>query len=143
MQLTQFTDYALRTLIYVALKKDRPSTVTEIADNYGISKNHLVKVVHKLGQLGILETIRGNQGGIKLNGKPADVNIGALVQQIEPHFFVVECFDSVNQNCVISPACKLKHVLGEATNNFIETLNEYTLEDITQNSAELSGLLQQ
>ena len=141
MQLTQFTDYALRVLIYVALKEDATSTITEISESYHISRNHLVKVVHKLGQLGILNTTRGNQGGIRLSQKPGEINIGKLVQQIEPHFFIVECFDKKNGKCVITPVCKLSTILQQAKNRFIETLNDYTLADVTQNSGELRKIL--
>jgi len=141
MQLTQFTDYALRVLIYVALKQEETSTIIEIADTYGISKNHLVKVVHKLGQLDILKTIRGNKGGLQLNLQPNQINIRALVQQIEPHFFIVECLDKKNGKCIISPVCELKHVLSKAKNSFIDTLSAYTLADITKNSNQLKKIL--
>jgi Rrf2 family transcriptional regulator, nitric oxide-sensitive transcriptional repressor len=141
MQLTQFTDYALRVLIYVALKQESTSTITEIADSYGISKNHLVKVVNKLGQIDVLKTIRGNKGGIQLNIDPSQINIGKLVQQIEPHFFIVECLDRENGKCIISPVCELKHILDKAKNNFLATLSEYTLSDVVKNSAQLKKIL--
>lgn len=141
MQLTQFTDYALRTLIYVALKDGETSTVNEIAESYDISKNHLVKIVHKLGQLGILNTTRGNHGGIQLNREPNEINIGELVQLIEPNFFIVECFDKKNGRCAISSACTLKTILCQAKNSFIATLTQYTLADLTKNSNELKKIL--
>lgn len=141
MQLTQFTDYALRTLIYVAIKKDI-CTITEIADSYAISRNHLVKVVHKLGQLDVLKTIRGNQGGLQLNCTPAEINIGKLIQQTEPNFFIVECFDKENGRCCIAPVCKLKKILERAKKDFINTLSQYTLADLTTNKGELKMLLE-
>lgn len=141
MQLTQFTDYALRALIYVALKDGETSTVNEIAESYDISKNHLVKIIHKLGQLGILNTTRGNQGGIQLNREPNEINVGELVQLIEPNFFIVECFDKQNGRCAISSVCTLKTILCQAKNSFIATLNQYTLADLIKNSAELKKLL--
>lgn len=141
MQLTQFTDFALRALIYISLKEHGTATISEIANSYAISKNHLVKVVHKLGQLGMVETIRGKHGGIQLNYSPSEINLGKLVQQLEPHFFIVECFDKKNGKCVIAPVCKLKHILCQAKNSFIETLNHYTLADIISNTIELKGLL--
>lgn len=141
MQLTQFTDYSLRTLIYIALKKDVICTISDIADGYNISKNHLMKVVQRLGQLGILKTIRGKKGGLQLNTPPELINLGNLVQQLEPNFFIAECFDMANGQCVISPVCKLKGVLYEAKNNFIQTLEQYTLKDILDNSDELSQIL--
>lgn len=141
MQLTQFTDFALRALIYISLKESGFATINEIAEGYAISKNHLVKVVHKLGQLGLVETIRGKHGGIQLKYQPSEINIGKVVQQLEPHFFIVECFDKKNGKCVIAPVCKLKHILCEAKNSFIETLNHYTLADIIANANELKGFL--
>lgn len=141
MQLTQFTDYALRTLIYIATKNDI-CTISEISQSYGISKNHLVKVAHTLSKIGVLKTTRGNQGGIQLNLPPTDINIGELVKKIEPNFFIVECFDKKNGRCIISPACKLKSILHEATENFMSTLFEYTLEDLIVNKNTLKKLYQ-
>ena len=141
MQLTQFTDYALRTLIYIAIRDGQTCTIAEIADSYQISKNHLMKVVQRLGQLGVVKTLRGKGGGIVLNAKPEALNLGDLVQQLEPHFCMVECFDALNGKCVIAPVCQLKHVLHQATNSFIETLQGYTLKDVIKNQAELRHVL--
>lgn len=142
MQLTQFTDYALRTLIYIALREGETCTISEIAESYNISKNHLMKVVHRLSQLEILKTIRGKGGGLQLNAKPEQLNLGALVQQLEPNFFIVECFDKTNGKCVIAPVCQLKHILYEATDSFIETLRKYTLKDMLQNKEQLNKIFQ-
>lgn len=136
MQLTQFTDYALRTLIYMATKTDL-CTVTEIADSYKISRHHLVKVVHKLGSLGYIITIRGNKGGIKLSASPEQINVGEVVQKTEPHFHLVECLDEANGTCCIIPVCRLKKILVTAQQDFIRTLCQFTLADITQNPEEL------
>lgn len=141
MQLTQFTDHSLRTLIYVAIRNGRTCTITEIAESYNISRNHLMKVVHRLSQLGILKTLRGKGGGLLLNTDPKQLNLGELIEKLEPHFFMVECFDVTNGKCVITPACQLKHVLHEATSNFIQTLQKYTLQDVIKNKTELSQIL--
>lgn len=141
MQLTQFTDYSLRTLIYIALLDSETCTISDIADSYNISKNHLMKVVHRLSQLDILKTIRGKRGGLQLNVNPDQINLGELVQRIEPNFFIVECFDTANGKCAISPACRLKHILYEAKNSFIQVLEQYTLADIIQNREQLSQIL--
>ncbi len=140
MQLTQFSDYALRTLIYLSVKNEL-CTITEISRMYGISKNHLMKVVNKLSQLNVIETTRGNQGGIRLKHEPKNINIGELIKKIEPNFHTVECFDRQNNRCIISPACKLKKILHEATENFIASLCQYTLADITENKSSLNNLL--
>jgi Rrf2 family nitric oxide-sensitive transcriptional repressor len=141
MQLTQFTDYSLRVLIYLAIRNGETCTIAEIAESYNISKNHLMKIVHRLSQLGILKTLRGKGGGILLNLRPEQLNLGELVQKLEPNFFIVECFDSTNGKCVIAPVCQLKQVLGEATNSFIQTLEKYTLKDIIANRKQLHQIL--
>lgn len=140
MQLTQFTDYALRTLIYVALRKQELCTIAEIAQSYQISKNHLVKVVHRLSQLGLLKTTRGNKGGMTLKGDPQQINLGDLIQTLEPNFYIVECFDTQNKTCLILPACHLKRILNKAKQNFLQTLKDYTLADLIMNSNQLNGL---
>jgi len=141
MQLTQFTDYSLRALIYIALRDNTLCTITEIAESYHISKNHMMKVVHRLSQLGVLKTIRGKNGGLQLNEKPENINIGDLVQKIEPNFYIVECFDQANGRCVISPVCRLKGILNEAKTSFINELQKYTLLDIIYNKSELTKVL--
>lgn len=141
LQLTQFTDYSLRMLIYIALSDNDVCTISEIATSYNISKNHLMKVAHRLGQLNVLKTIRGKSGGLQLDIPPESINLGRLIQQLEPHFFIVECLDKKNGKCVISSACRLKHILSEAKDNFIQTLEKYTLKDIVQEREQLSQIL--
>ncbi len=141
MQLTQFTDYALRTLIYIALRNGKKPTISEVAESYNISKSHLMKVVQRLSQLNILKTSRGKGGGLQLNVAPDQLNLGFLVQKLEHNFFIVECFDKTNGKCIISPACQLKKILHEATNNFIQTLEQYTLNDLIHNHQQLNHLL--
>lgn len=140
MQLTQFTDYSLRAIIYIAIK-DTPSTISEIASAYNISRNHVVKIIHKLGQLGYIKTIRGNKGGVTLNKNPKDINIGELVQLTEPNFNLVECLNKGNGTCCIIPVCKLKGVLETAKNNFLNLLSQYTLLDLIENKSELATYL--
>ncbi len=143
MRLTKYTDYSLRVLIYVALHGERLCTIREIAQSYKISKNHLMKVVHELNISGYLETVRGKNGGIRL-GKPADrINIGELIRSTEQDMALVECFSADNR-CVITPACRLKHVLAEALDAFCNVLNQYNLEDLLpgRKRAPLISLLQ-
>jgi len=140
MRLTVHTDYALRTLIYVALRKGRVSTVGEIARSYGISRNHLVKVVHRLGQLGYVETVRGKGGGIRLALAPAHIRIGQLVRRVEDDMRLVECFRP-DSGCCIQPACILRRAFREALSAFLETLDDYTLEDLVGPDRPLVSLL--
>jgi len=128
MQLTQYTDYSLRVLIYLSQKKcGELATISEIAEFYGISRNHLVKVVHNLATYGFIQTMRGKNGGMCL-ARPADeINIGEVVRQTEPNFDIAECFNKESNTCVISPICALKSILGDARTSFIQTLDRYTI----------------
>ena len=130
MRITGYTDYSIRVLMYVTAQGDRLATIQEIADRYGISKNHLMKVVHQLTRKGYLESIRGKKGGIRLKPAPSDINLGILVREMEPDLNLVECFGPDN-TCVIAPICSLKGVLNEALQSFLATLDQYTLADIT------------
>ena len=135
MQLTLYTDYSLRVLLYLAQKEDGPATISEIADFYGISRNHLVKVVHHLGTIGLLHTTRGKGGGVRLAKSPAEIRIGEVVRATEPHFHLVECFDPNAPTCSVLNDCRLKGVLGEATRAFFQVLDGYTLADMLGEAA--------
>ncbi|WP_374654975.1 Rrf2 family transcriptional regulator [Dongia sp.] len=141
MQLTQFSDYALRTLIFLGLRPGSLATIEEIAGAYGISESHLTKVVHKLGRLGIVETVRGRGGGMRLGRLPAEINIGATVRQMEGNLNIVECFDVEHNTCPIAPICGLTGVLAEALEAFMKVLDRYTLADMLGNRRDLAGLL--
>tara|TARA_R110002072_G_scaffold534_6_gene3997 strand:- start:173143 stop:173577 length:435 start_codon:yes stop_codon:yes gene_type:complete len=140
MRLSNFTDYSLRVLIYLVLKGEERSTVSEIADKYGISKNHLVKVVHNLSSLGIIKSFKGKGGGIVLQQSPEKIIIGKLVREFESDSHLVECFSS-NGKCAIDPTCKLKSALRKAELNFYKTLEGFTLADIVSNRKQLSKSL--
>ncbi|RFA29908.1 Rrf2 family transcriptional regulator [Alkalilimnicola ehrlichii] len=129
MHITRYTDYSLRVLIFVALKGEQLSTIREIADSYGISKNHLMKVVHELNRKGYLGTVRGKNGGVRLGRAPETINIGELVRATEQDLTLVECFGPDNA-CVITPSCRLKNVLAEALEAFFSVLDRYTLADV-------------
>lgn len=133
MQLTTFTDYGLRTLMYLAAHPERRSSVKAIAYHYGISRNHLVKVVHRLALLSYIETTKGKGGGIKIDGEALKFRLGDLVKALEPDMHMVECFDPETNTCRITSACQLKHYLHEASQSFIATLNQYTLADTVKN----------
>ena len=130
MRLTSFTDYSLRTLLYLAANRDRLVTIQDIADLHVISKNHLMKVVYQLGLSGLVETVRGRNGGLRLAKEPKEINIGALVRSTETDFFMAECFDREADTCPLTPNCKLKHTLNDATKAFLAVLDQQTLEDM-------------
>jgi len=129
MQLTQYTDYSLRVLIYLGLHPGERATINEISDVYDISRNHLVKVVHQLSQNGWITTYRGKNGGMHLTFSPEQINIGTIIRQSEPHMHLLECFDKPNDKCTISSACTLKHVLFQARKAFMDVLDQHTLAD--------------
>lgn len=134
MQLTLHTDYALRVLVYLAQKKDELATISEIADFYQISRNHLVKVVHHLAQENFIHTVRGKNGGMRLARAAELISIGQVVRRMEPNFDIVECFNNSNQPCTVSPICTLKEVLHRAGNEFLGLLDQYTVADaVVQN----------
>lgn len=127
MRLTSFTDYTLRSLIFLGTHRDRLVTIQDIADLHQISKNHLTKVVHQLGVNGLVETVRGRNGGLRLALEPEDINIGAVVRQSESDFFMAECFDTEHNACVLDGACYLKIKLKEATEAYLAVLDGVTL----------------
>lgn len=141
MQLTLYTDYSLRVLIYLGMRPEHQATITEIAESYGISRNHLVKVVHNLSNMGYIKTSRGRGGGMLLGYKPEEINIGEVVQKTEPNFDLVECFDKENNTCPIAPGCALIKALKVAKSSFLDVLNQYTLADVVANADELAVLL--
>jgi Rrf2 family nitric oxide-sensitive transcriptional repressor len=144
MRLTTYTDYALRVLMYVALHPDRRPTIGEIAGRYAISRNHLMKVVHGLGVAGYIETVRGQNGGMRLAQPAAAINLGEVVRRTEPDMALVPCFEPCSEPggdaCVIAPACKLKQALHQARAAFLGVLDGYTLADLTENRDALNAL---
>ncbi len=141
MNLTRFTDYALRTLIFVGLRRDRLSSIQEVSDAFHISKNHLLKVVNELGQQGFLTTIRGRKGGLQL-GRPAEeIVIGEVVRAMEPGFELLECFEATRDRCVITTQCRLKGILHRALNGFLAELDSHTLADLVGSREALLAVL--
>lgn len=130
MRLTSFTDYTLRTLLHLGSNRDRLVTIQEIADLHGISKNHLMKVVNELGRNGIVETIRGRNGGFRLAHEPKDINVGAVVRLAESDFYMAECFNPSGAPCGLVKACRLKGVLKDATSAYLAELDRHTLADL-------------
>jgi Rrf2 family nitric oxide-sensitive transcriptional repressor len=141
MKLTGFTDFSLRVLIYLAVDTTRGVTIAEIADSFGISENHLVKVVHFLGRHGWIDTVRGKGGGIQLAMPPEQVSVGGVVRDTEGAAMAAECFSEGGGHCVISNCCRLKDVLGEAVKAFYIVLDGYTLADLSRNRRTLGSVL--
>ncbi len=133
MRLSLHTDYAFRTLMYLAVNDKHLSTIDEIAKTYNISRNHLVKVVNTLVKAGFIDTVRGKGGGLKLAHQPNQINVGAVVRITEPDFAIVECFLSQKNSCIITPICELKHIFKKAVNNFLAELDCYNLNDLIKN----------
>lgn len=129
MRLTNFSDYALRVLLYAAARNDELITIEETAKVYGISKAHLMKVANQLTRAGYLKAVRGRSGGLALGMRPNKIRLGDVVRATEPDFALVECFAPDNQ-CRITPRCRLRGVLKEALGAFIATLDRYTLADL-------------
>ena len=139
MQLTQYTDYSLRALIYLSLKKPGElSTITDISEFYGISRNHLVKVVHNLATNGFIVTLRGKHGGMRLARPASDIPIGEVVRLTEPNFDIAECFNKETNRCVITRMCALKNILGQARAQFIQELDRYSIADTLNKKNTLS-----
>lgn len=142
MQLTRYSDYALRILIHLAVVRRPRSTIQEIARAFGISEGHVMKVVRHLAALGFVETLRGRGGGLRLARDPAEVNVGDVVRRTEENLALVECFRPEG-HCPIEEACGLRPALQEALRAFLAALDAYTLEDlVSRRRARLARLLE-
>lgn len=142
MQLTAYTDYTLRTLMGLGAVAPDKLTVGQLSQAYGISIHHLLKVVTGLAALGYVETLRGKAGGARLARAPEEICIGTVVRQVEPEFGVVPCLRAGEVPCVIAPACRLKHLLAGATEQFLAELDRFTLADLLEPRRKLQKLLQ-
>lgn len=141
MHLTRFTDYSIRVLVFLAIKGEERSTINEIAETFDISRNHLMKVVQELSQKSYVTAIRGKHGGLLLTRDPETIVLGKLVREMEHGMELVECFHNDN-NCIITPSCRLQPILNEALSAFLEVLDRYTLADVLSNRyPQLAGLM--
>lgn len=139
MQLTRYTDYAFRMLIYLSLQPDDVRvTINDIAEHFDIPRNHLIKVAHRLGQLGYVRAIRGKGGGVALGMPPGEIGLGDIVRNMETQLDIVNCDEPL---CPIQPQCKLRGILDEARNAFLEILDANTLADLRQRPTQLKALL--
>jgi len=132
MRFSVHTDYALRTLMYLAAHEGQHS-ISEIARQYGISKNHLMKVAQRLAAEGFVDSIRGRSGGMILNQPAETINVGHVVRTFEELGGFVECFDAAGNGCVVTPVCGLRHVLAGGIEAFLRHLDGYTLADLVGN----------
>ncbi|MBL8548547.1 MAG: Rrf2 family transcriptional regulator [Hyphomonadaceae bacterium] len=136
MRLTRHTDYALRVLTHLAVHPQNFSSIAEISAAFGISQNHLMKVVQRLAALGYVETTRGRNGGLRLARDPGDIRVGSVVRETEESLDLVDC-----GSCVIAPACGLTGALDEALAAFMAVLDRYTLADLIGRRKRLASLL--
>ena len=132
MRLTTYTDYALRVLMHVALNDGKRVRVEEIATSFGISRNHLTKVVHQLSTSGYLATVQGRNGGMTLARPTDQINVAEVVRDFESDFTLVECFETEESTCPIDRSCVLKEALAEAVEAFMERLSAITLSDLVR-----------
>ncbi len=141
MRLTLHTDYALRVLIFAGVRGDELSTIGEIVKHFDISKGHLMKVVHGLGQKRYLETVRGKNGGIRLARKPDQIKVGAVIRDMEEELGILGCLQGSEGFCRIEDCCVLRGALRDATNAFLAVLDHYTIEDLVKPRRSLARLL--
>jgi len=141
MQMTRFTDYSLRVLMYLAVRPERTGRIEEIAETYGISRGHVRKVVRQLGALGFVSTIRGRGGGVRLAQPAARIGVGDVVRRTEENLALVDCFRG-DGRCVIEPACGLQGAFDEALAAFLASLDRYTLADLIRQPRKMAKLLE-
>jgi Rrf2 family transcriptional regulator, nitric oxide-sensitive transcriptional repressor len=136
MQLTRYTDYGIRILMYLAIQAERTELfrIGEITDVFDLSANHVAKIVNHLGKLGYLKTIRGKHGGFKLVTSASDINLGTLVRQLENSLVQVNCAEPY---CRFTPVCNLKSMLAKALSAYLAVLDSYYLSDVIDNSDKL------
>jgi len=136
MRLTRYTDYAMRVLLYLGARPEKLCSIAEISAAYGISQNHLMKVVNDLSRAGYVASVRGRSGGIRLGAAPEAINVGAVVRHTEDGFDLVDC-----AHCLLAPACGLTGALNEALAAFMAVLDRYSLADLMGRRADMRRLL--
>ncbi len=141
MRLTQHSNYAMRLLMYCALKPDQPVRLAEIADAYDISGHHINKIAQRLTHIGAIHAIRGRNGGIRLAKEPSEINIGEVVRQTEENLLIVECFSAETNTCPLINECKFRLLLMDALDAFLKVLDSHTLADLVSHPECLKPLL--
>lgn len=140
MRLTVHTDYAIRTLIYLAVQEDKLATISDISDQYHISKNHMMKVAQELVHQGFVVSERGRHGGLRLARPAAEINLGDVVERMEADFYLVSCLDPEKNNCIISGNCGAQSIMHEAIRAFVNVFKQYTLEDAVVDETKLKNM---
>ena len=140
MKLSLYADYSCRVIMYLSYRTSELTQVKDIAEIYGISHDHLRKIVHRLGTLGFLETTKGKSGGVRLAKQPKDILVGDFLQSVEASDEFVECMRKEGNTCIIAKHCRLKIVLGGALEQFFKHLNQYTFADLI-NDKQLAGII--
>ena len=139
MQLTRQTDYAVRVLMFLGIQKsDELVTISDIAQHFDISRNHLMKIVHKLGQMDYIQTVRGKYGGLRLERNAQTINLGQVIRDFETSLDIVNCNKLY---CPLTGACELKPILARAREAFLQVVDEYTLQDLLRNPQDMRVLL--
>lgn len=141
MNLTYYTNYSLRVMMYLGLHDSSLASISQISEAYGISRNHLIKVVHNLARLGFIITTRGRGGGLRLARDPRQISIGEVVRNCESGFNLVECFNTSENTCPLTPSCELKRIVRAAQTAFLEVLDQYTLADLLGRRKAMMNLL--
>lgn len=142
MKLTLYTDYSLRVLLYLMMKDDGPVTIEDVTDFYGVSRSHLVKVVHNLGRLGLIDTVRGRGGGIRLADGARERRVGEVIRLVETQNPLVDCKgEQSGHACAALPVCTLNRALAGALEQFYAELDRYTLGDLVRKGPALNGML--
>jgi Rrf2 family nitric oxide-sensitive transcriptional repressor len=141
MQLTRYTDYSLRVLMYLAARPDRRARIEEISNAYGISRGHVMKAVRGLSNHGFVESARGRNGGLRLARPASQIGLGAVVRRCEENLSLVECFGNKG-GCVVESICGLQGALNQALDAFFAVLDDYTLADLMTHPRKMAQLLQ-
>lgn len=141
MKLTQYSDLGFRLMMYLAMRNGEIVTIQEVSDRFAISKNHLVKISHQLTKSGLIESVRGRNGGVRLALPQGEINLEMILRVTEDGFDLVECFDLEHNQCVISDVCKLNSVFDDALEAFFGELRKVSLADLAKNSSQIESAL--
>ena len=141
MHLSVYTDYSLRLLMYLAGREEAPTTIAEAAAHLRVSRNHLMKIVFRLGRGGYIRTLRGKSGGFRLARPPTEIGLGDVVRFTEADMALVPCFETGKAACTFLPDCELRRALEGALAAFAQALDQYSIADLTRKQSPLRGLL--
>jgi Rrf2 family nitric oxide-sensitive transcriptional repressor len=143
LQLTQKTDYAIRTLVFLALHRTRRVPAREVSEAFGISYHHVVKAIQILVSEGWVDSKNGKGGGLELKREPETLSLGEVVRVTENHFNMLECFDPETNTCCLFKVCAIKGAIKKAQLAFLKTLDNITLAQVSANKDQLSSALSQ